>query len=169
MLTLMTQSLLAEPLHRSHLPFLLNLHSDVATMNAIGGVRTQEQTEQYLETNLDHWKNHGFGLWVFRERTTAELIGRGGLRYVNLEGQHEVEVAYTVHSSFWGKGLATEMGALAVAHASTQKLSELVAFTLPENKPSRRVMEKLNFRYDRNIQHLGLDMVLYRLALRTTI
>ena len=41
-------------------------------------------------------------------------------------------------------------------------LLELVAFTLPDNLGSRRVMEKSGFVYERDIVHVGLAHVLYR-------
>ena len=41
-------------------------------------------------------------------------------------------------------------------------LLEIVAFTLPDNIASRRVMEKAGFRYERDIVHAGLPHVLYR-------
>jgi RimJ/RimL family protein N-acetyltransferase len=39
-----------------------------------------------------------------------------------------------------------------------------VAFTLPTNTGSRRVMEKLGFHYEREISRAGLAHVLYRLT-----
>jgi ribosomal-protein-alanine N-acetyltransferase len=158
---LRTPSLIAEPLQLDHLPFLISLHSDAATMAMIGGVRTPQQTEQYLETNMQHWREHGFGLWIFLNQATGELVGRGGLRYVMVEGRREVEVAYTVYACFWGMGYATEMGRLSLDVAPKHGLANLVAFTLPENRRSRRVMEKIGFKYDREILHLGLKMALY--------
>jgi RimJ/RimL family protein N-acetyltransferase len=44
------------------------------------------------------------------------------------------------------------------------RLGEIVAFTLPNNVASRRVMEKTGFTYERQIVHVGLPHVLYRLA-----
>lgn len=41
-------------------------------------------------------------------------------------------------------------------------LSDVVAFTLPTNHGSRRVMEKLGFSYEREIIYTGLPHVLYR-------
>jgi [ribosomal protein S5]-alanine N-acetyltransferase len=38
-----------------------------------------------------------------------------------------------------------------------------VAFTLPDNVASRRVMEKVGFRYEREVEHVDLPHVLYRL------
>ena len=43
-------------------------------------------------------------------------------------------------------------------------LGEIVAFTLPTNIASRRVMEKSGFAYEREIVHAGLPHVLYRQA-----
>jgi ribosomal-protein-alanine N-acetyltransferase len=40
-------------------------------------------------------------------------------------------------------------------------LDRLVAFTLPDNVASRRVMEKSGFIYERHIEHAGLPHVLY--------
>ena len=38
-----------------------------------------------------------------------------------------------------------------------------VSFTLPDNVASRRVMEKLGFRFERDTPYAGLPHVLYRL------
>jgi RimJ/RimL family protein N-acetyltransferase len=42
-------------------------------------------------------------------------------------------------------------------------MSDLVAFTLPINQASRRVMEKIGFSFERDIVHAGLPHVLYRI------
>jgi [ribosomal protein S5]-alanine N-acetyltransferase len=57
--------------------------------------------------------------------------------------------------------------ASAVAAVARDRLlfRELVAFTLPENVASRRVMEKVGFTYERDIEWAALRHVLYRLRL----
>ena len=53
--------------------------------------------------------------------------------------------------------------ARAILHiASTLGLRDLVAFTLPSNLGSRGVMEKVGFRYERDIRWANLPHVLYR-------
>jgi RimJ/RimL family protein N-acetyltransferase len=42
-------------------------------------------------------------------------------------------------------------------------VDDLVSFTLPDNRASRRVMEKIGFRHDTEVEHAGLPHVLYRL------
>ena len=44
------------------------------------------------------------------------------------------------------------------------KLQELVAFTLPTNLASRSVMEKVGFRFEREIRRANNLQVLYKLA-----
>ena len=43
-------------------------------------------------------------------------------------------------------------------------LDDVVAFTLPTNRGSWRVMEKTGFEYERDVVHAGLPHVLYRIT-----
>ncbi len=134
-------------------------------MATLGGVRTPDATRSYLEAVIQHWEDHGFGFWIFYDKATGELVGRGGLRRLEIEGTPEVEVAYAVVSDRWGQGLATEMAEAAVAVAFGKlKLASVVAFTFSSNKASRRVMEKVGFSYERDIVYADLPHVLYRLT-----
>ena len=40
-----------------------------------------------------HWERYGFGLWLLRDRATAELVGRGGLQHTDAVEGEPVEVA----------------------------------------------------------------------------
>jgi RimJ/RimL family protein N-acetyltransferase len=162
--TFCTERLRAERLRPEHLDELCRMHRDAQVMATLGGLRSDEQTRRFLQESLDHWERHGFGLWVFRDRGDGRFAGRGGLRKIAVDGRDEVEVAYALMTDFWGKGLATEMAAATVRVAFEQLgLAEVVAFTLPTNWASRRVMEKVGFQYERDIVHAGLPHVLYRL------
>jgi ribosomal-protein-alanine N-acetyltransferase len=57
------------------------------------------------------------------------------------------------------------MGTAVVDHAfSALGLLELVGFTRPTNRGSRRVLEKLGFTYERAFVSHGVESVLYRLS-----
>ncbi len=63
-----------------------------------------------------------------------------------------------------GSGLATELARASVDVAfGPLELEQIVAFTPPDNVASRRVMEKAGFAYERDILHVGLPHVLYKL------
>jgi RimJ/RimL family protein N-acetyltransferase len=111
----------------------------------------------------DHWDRHGFGLWLLRDGETGALVGRGGLQLTFVEDIHEVEAAWAIVPDRWGQGLATELALVAIDVAfDALDLPGVVAFTLPDNVASRRVMDKAGFVYERDIIHAGLPHVLYR-------
>ena len=101
-----TARLRAERLRPHHLDELRRMHCDAEVMTHLGGVRTAEQTASYLEKNLKHWADYGFGLWILRERDGVEFIGRGLLRHLTVDGVDEVETGYAFYEPFWGRGLA---------------------------------------------------------------
>lgn len=160
-----TDHLIAERLGARHFGGLCQMNRDPRVMATLGGVRSGEDTQRYLRDNLEHWERYGFGIWVFRDGRDGSFVGRGGLRNVRVDGEDEVELSYALRAGYWGRGLATEMaGAILEVAFGRLGLEEVVAFTLPTNRASRRVMEKNGFRYERDIVHAGLPHVLYRLT-----
>ena len=102
-------------------------------------------------------------MWLLRDRETGEMVGRGGLQYTYIADLQEVEAGWAIVPERWGEGLATELAKRASRSGSGRSgCSEIVAFTLPDNVASRRVMEKAGFDYERDIVHVGLPHVLYR-------
>lgn len=102
---------------------------------------------------------------MFRDRADEQFSGYCGLRTIVMDGEDQVELLYAVISARWKRGLATEM-ARAVVRVGFESLSlaELVAFTLPTNHASQRVMQQAGLTYERDIIHVGLPHVLYRLT-----
>jgi ribosomal-protein-alanine N-acetyltransferase len=163
-----TERMVLERLRMEHLEELSRLLRDprVAATGWPGGMPpSAREVVASLEDKEHHWERHGFGMWLMRDRETGEMVGRGGLQWTTyVRDLDDVEVGWSVVPERWGQGLATEL-----ANASSEvafgplKLEEIVAFTLPDNVASRRVMEKAGFAYDRDILHVGLQHVLYRL------
>ena len=126
---------------------------------------TRDRVADLLRVKLEHWDRHGFGYWLARDRATGETLGRGGLQLSYAADLNGVEVGWAIVPERWGQGLGTEMARAAVANAfGPLALPEVVAFSLPDNIASRRIMEKTGFRYEREIAHAGLPHVLYRLT-----
>lgn len=150
----------------AHEAELAALHADERVMSTMGGGRaTPEENRAWIERNLRHGEEPGHGIFVFRERRTGAFVGRGAIRRIEIGGREEVEVGYAVPAERWGGGLATEMATGLLAHAEGHGLGGLVAYTEPTNRASRRVLEKVGFGYERDVEHHGRPQVLYR---RTT-
>ncbi|MEM7030552.1 MAG: GNAT family N-acetyltransferase [Chloroflexota bacterium] len=143
---------------------LCQLHSDPQVMATLGGIRPPEKTRQFLAEKMAHWGQYGFGYWMFHHRETGQFVGRGGIQHIEIGGQQEVEIGYTVASTFWGQGYATEIAKTLVDLGfETLDLPEIVCFTLATNTASQRVMEKVGFQFERNVRHEEQTHVLYRL------
>jgi ribosomal-protein-alanine N-acetyltransferase len=142
---------------------LCALHRDERVVAAFHAtVNTEEDTREFLDRKLTHWREHGFGIWIFRDEAGA-FVGRCGIHRWRFEELDEVELGYVVRSDLWSQGYATEMGTAVMEHAAAVLgLRELVGFTLQDNARSRRVLEKLGFTFERTFVDDGEDVVLYR-------
>jgi ribosomal-protein-alanine N-acetyltransferase len=92
-------------------------------------------------------------LWATIHKGTGKFIGRCGLLPWKIDGQDEVEIAYTIAEEFWGQGLGTE-AALAIRDYGFNmlNLSRLICVIDAENTASRRVAEKIGMSFEREAQ-----------------
>ena len=93
-----------------------------------------------------HWHEYGFGEWVVEIPGEASFIGAVGLEHVGYDAHFTpaVEVAWRPARPYWGRGYATESARAALDYGFEQLgLSEIVAITVPANRRSRAVMERL--------------------------
>jgi ribosomal-protein-alanine N-acetyltransferase len=162
--SLTTDRLIALPLCTEDLPELCCLHQDPEVMKFVGGVRTEDETKDWLEINLQHWKSHGFGIYVFRSKTNGTLIGRCGLRYTQVNDSNEVELGYSLAAQYWRQGLATEMiHAILPIGFEHLRLASVIALIYARNASSRKLAERVGFRFEREALWKGSQAMLYRL------
>jgi len=160
-----TAQLLLQRITLSDLPDIERMHDDAQGMATLGGLRSAAQSRRSIDAWIAHWDEHGFGLWIARDAETGAFAGRGGVQHTVVGGRAEVEIAYGFLPAFWGRGLATEVAAASVrAGFETLGLADLVCFTLAANRASQHVMQKVGFKFEREVQHASLPHLLYRLA-----
>jgi [ribosomal protein S5]-alanine N-acetyltransferase len=160
---IVTPRLLGLALSESDFQDLYALHRDSKVLEAFGAdPSTPEDVQEFLDRKLAHWRENGFGIWMFRD-SAGEFVGRCGIHRWTFEERGEVELGYIVRSELWSQGYATEMGIAVVEHAfGVLGLTDLVGFTKTENVRSRRVLEKLGFDFERTFVADGEESVLYR-------
>jgi ribosomal-protein-alanine N-acetyltransferase len=166
--TIATPRLVGQAFAPSHLDDLRSLLTDplvMKTLSATGKPHSESEIQSLLEQQLEHWRRHGFGFWVFHRRDDGRFIGRGGLRYYEIDGHDVIGLAYAVASDHWNQGFAREIARASIDIGFRQLgLSEIASFTLSINLASQRVMEKLGFRYEWDFEFAGLGHRFYRLA-----
>ena len=120
------------------------------------------------------WHMHGhphypeLGLWATIHKETGQFIGRCGLLPWTIEGQREVEVAYTIAQDHWGQGLATEAARGILEYGFAQlHLSRLICLIDPENVASQKVAEKIGMSLERNVDGWegdGIPFLIYSIT-----
>ena len=81
---------------------------------------------------------------------------------MDIEGTEEIEVAYMLHSQFWGRGLATEAARAILKYGfETAGLSRLISVINPGNIASARVAEKIGMRLEIDGDVNGEPTLLY--------
>ncbi len=152
-----------QPEHGEELKALLLDERVFTTLWPRSSPPTESDVLMSLQTKVQHWERHGFGMWLLRDRGTGEMLGRGGLQYTYVAGLDDVEAGWAIVPERWGEGLATEFAKACTTVALDRiSLLSIVAFTQPDNLASRRVMDKAGFRYEGELIHVGLPHVLYR-------
>ncbi|WP_143305709.1 GNAT family N-acetyltransferase [Chitinophaga vietnamensis] len=141
-----TTRLLLRPPAATDLPWLYEIYSDPATnvYNPAGPYTSMEKVEFLLQTWLQHWKHHGFGMWAIEEKDhPGVVIGFGGLTWKMYGDTERLNIGYRFAPGAWGKGYATELCHSGLAYAF-HELQQPVVYGLvrPQNKASVRVLEK---------------------------
>ncbi len=144
---------------------LASMYQNQEVMKTLGGTRSREQALGLLERMIKQWDEYDFGVWILEDKETGAFMGRAGLLKVHIDGADEIELLYALLPDYWSKGIATE-AAKEIVRIGFEELGleNIVSFTLPENKASQRIMEKLGFTYEKDCVHADLLHVFYRLT-----
>jgi RimJ/RimL family protein N-acetyltransferase len=143
-----TERLLLRPWQASDLPAFATMNADPRVRRFFSSLLTREESDASVARFVRMHELDGFGFLATELRDTSEFIGLIGIQRMSflLPGLSipAVEIGWRLNAESWGKGLATE-GARACLDLAFEKfqIPEIVAFTIPANLPSRRVMEKL--------------------------
>ena len=138
-----TERLLLRPMRPSDFDALLLIFTDPRVMAAFNHpLFTREQMQRWLQRNLDHQSEFGYGLFSAILKETGELIGDCGLE--QMDDMNAAELGYDFRSDFWNQGYATEAACAVRDYAfDVLHLPHLISLIRMGNFASRRVAEKV--------------------------
>jgi RimJ/RimL family protein N-acetyltransferase len=124
---------------------LLFIFTDPKVMAAFDSTPfDRPQMAQWLQRNLDHQAQYGYGLFSVIFKANGLLIGDCGLEVMEIDGMRVAELGYDFRSAYWNQGLATEAAAAARDYAfHVLGLPQLISLIRMGNRGSQRVAEKL--------------------------
>ncbi len=146
MKTLQTKRLILRDWRDSDIPTFIAMNQDRWVMEFFPEIWSEEKSRQCVENFRQHFVENGFGLFAVELQETQEFIGFVGLQKVGFTAHFTpaVEIGWRLDSQHFNKGYATEAAREVLRFAFAElKLQELVSFTVPSNRASRNVMEKI--------------------------
>ncbi|MDX1443467.1 MAG: GNAT family N-acetyltransferase [Gammaproteobacteria bacterium] len=147
------------------------INADAEVMRHFPKTLDAEESDAVAGRIISCQQDFGFCFWALEDRQDDRFIGFAGLNVPRFEAHFTpcVEIGWRLASDRWGKGLATEAASAALGHGfDVLGLAEIVAFAVPENAASLRVMEKIGMTRDGDFEHPSLPKghnrtVLYRI------
>jgi len=141
------------------------IHSDPRVMAIYGGVRSEQQTREWIQRNIDRYASDGVGFFAIVLKDRDELIGCGGIAMQPTDQGIEPEIGYQMRYDQWRKGYATEMALGCIMYAfETMKVDHIISLIRPDNLASRRVAEKNRLSVDREFDWQGQLHLVYRMS-----
>jgi RimJ/RimL family protein N-acetyltransferase len=131
-------------------PFILELLNDPDFLRQIGdrGVRTEADARGYiLDGPVASYERNGFGLYLVELTESGTPIGMSGL--VKRDALPGPDIGFAFLPAWRSQGYGLEAARAVMRHAKEDcGLNRLVAIVSPGNVASRRLLEKMGFRFE---------------------
>jgi RimJ/RimL family protein N-acetyltransferase len=141
-----TERLILRSWKDSDLEPFARLNADPQAMEFMLNPLSREESDAWVERMKTHFAGHGFSHYAAELKQDGSFVGAIGLSVPAYETPFSpcVEIGWRILPAYWNRGLATEGAREVLRYAfEVLRLPEIVAFTVPANHRSRRVMEKI--------------------------
>jgi len=110
----------------------------------------EQRVRDWIERNMNRYKNDGFGLWAVCLKDTGEMIGDCGLTLQNIDDELLPEIGYHIRRDKQRMGYAKEAAAAvrdwAFANTDYPALYSYCKYT---NEPSYKTAEAIGMHFEK--------------------
>jgi len=162
-----TARLLFRKIHPSDVHQWLSFFEDPQThRHWISDYKTPKiQCKEWYAKQQQRYDEDLGGMNALIEKSSGKLIGHAGLLIQQVDGQKEMEVAYSLLPAFWGKGYATEAALKCRNYAFENNFSEsLISIISITNTPSIAVALRNGMHADRDTIYNMNDVTIFRIT-----
>jgi ribosomal-protein-alanine N-acetyltransferase len=157
-----TPRLSLREMDEADLPFLTRLLGDPEVMRFFPKPLEPEEARAWYEKVRGFYASAGHSFWLAEEKPTGSPVGQVGLLPKEINGRPEVELAYMLDESRWGRGYATEAARACLQYGfGTLGLGRIVCMIRPVNTPSLAVAARLGLLRCGETEHMGLHHLLF--------
>lgn len=148
---LTTSRLILRPWREPDLDAFARLNDDPAVMEFMARRLSREESASAaarIQADIDR---RGWGLWAVEVKEGGAFAGYVGLSVPSFDAHFTpcVEIGWRLAREHWGCGYASEAAVASLWFAfENLKLKQIVSFTVPLNKRSIRVMERIGMSRD---------------------
>lgn len=159
-----TERLILRKFNEADVDAVYEMRSDADLMRYIREPQTNRaEAESWVNLVSSRWETEKIGFCAVVEKFSGAFAGWCGLWRLKETG--ETEVGYALVKEFRGKGYASEASEAFLKYGFEElNLKEIVAVARPENRASRRVMERLGMSYDYTGKFYDRDLVHYSIT-----
>lgn len=148
-----TERLVIRSFRSDEVEKVYQLDSNYKVMKYIteGITLSKSESKKRLCSFIENYQqNDRLGVWLVELKDKKEFIGRASL--LKNEDLNIIEIGYRLLPEFWGKGYASEViESLSIYVKKKLKIDKLHAMTYPENIASKKLLEKMNFSFSREV------------------
>jgi [ribosomal protein S5]-alanine N-acetyltransferase len=141
-----SQRLTFRKLTEADIPVWTEFFIDNETLPFLGIDLTKsphEQAQNWIQIQLERYKNNDYGHLAAIEKDTGLFIGMGGILPREIDSESYFEIAYSLKKEFWGKGYGTEIAMQMKQYGRANKVAEhFISIIHKENIASIKVAEK---------------------------
>lgn len=142
--------------------FLLNADDEVIRYTGDRPFRSVAESLALIE-GYRQYEDFGLGRLVMVEKSTGEVIGWCGLKYLAEEA--EVDIGYRIFKRYWNQGFTTEAAKVCLKYGFEEKqLNSIIGRANASNYGSIRVFDKLGMTFERDDNLDGKPWKLYRIT-----
>ena len=122
---------------------LCEILQDAGAMYAYEHAFSDAEVQEWLDRQLQRYREYGFGLWAVILKETGKMIGQCGLTMQDSGSGSVLEVGYLFQKAIWHHGYATEAAVACKDYAFTVlKAAEVYSIIRDSNLPSQAVAKR---------------------------
>lgn len=148
-----TERLVLREFMLSDADFIIQLLNTKTWIKYIGdrNIKSIAAAENYLLNGaIKSYKENGFGLYMVELKISKTPIGMCGI--IKRDSLEFPDIGFALLPNYEGKGYAFEMAKAMLVYAKeTLMLPDILAITLPSNKSSIKLLEKIGLKFKRLI------------------
>ena len=126
--------------------------------------KPEKECEEWYDKQFSRYEKNQGGMNALIDKSTGNLIGHCGLLVQTVDNITELEIAYSLLTSHWNKGYATEAAVQCKIHAFENSFAgSLISIISLPNIPSAKVAAKNGMTVDKQTVYSDNAVNIYRI------